>query len=89
MLRDSSSAVLFGFSTPFGELTCIQAEIKSLLFGVQQCLLRKFSRIQVEVDSLVLINILLNIEVPVVNSVGARCVSGNPGFGMDSGALLS
>lgn len=59
VLRDSSGAVLFGYSIPFGELTCIQAEFKSLLFGVQQCLLRGFSRIQVEVDSLVLVNILL------------------------------
>ncbi|XP_027157736.1 DAR GTPase 2, mitochondrial-like [Coffea eugenioides] len=59
VLRDSSGVVLFGFSTPLGELTCIQAEIKSLLFGVQQCLLRGFLRIQVKVDSLVLVNILL------------------------------
>nr|XP_027122076.1 uncharacterized protein LOC113739022 [Coffea arabica] len=40
VLRDSSGAVLFGFSIPFGELTSIQAKFKSLLFGVQQCLLR-------------------------------------------------
>ena len=59
VLRDSSGVAVFGFSTPFGELTCIQAEIRSLLVGVQQCLLRGFLRIQVEVDSLVLVNILL------------------------------
>ena len=58
MLRDSSGALLFGFSTPFGELTCIQAENKSLLFGMQQCLLQGFVWIRVEVDSLVLVNLL-------------------------------
>ena len=58
VLRDSSGALLFGFSIPFRVLTCIQAEIKSLHFGVQQCLLRGFSHIQAEVDSLMLVNIL-------------------------------
>ena len=60
VLRDSSGAFLFGVSIPFGELTCFQAKTKSLLFGVQQCLLRGFSRIQVEVNSLMLVNILLD-----------------------------
>nr|XP_027109299.1 uncharacterized protein LOC113729174 [Coffea arabica] len=59
VLRDSSGALLFGFSVPFGELTCLQAEIKALVFGVQQCRLRGFSRIRVEVDSLVLVNLLV------------------------------
>ncbi|XP_027171858.1 uncharacterized protein LOC113771481 [Coffea eugenioides] len=59
VLRDSSGAFLFGFSVPFGELTCLQAEIKALVVGVQQCRLRGFSRIRVEVDSLVLVNLLL------------------------------
>ncbi|XP_071917010.1 uncharacterized protein [Coffea arabica] len=48
VLRDSSGALLFGFSIPFGELTCIQTEVKSLLFWVQQCLLQGFSRIQLD-----------------------------------------
>nr|XP_027083663.1 uncharacterized protein LOC113705962 [Coffea arabica] len=59
VLRDSSGTLLFGFAVPFGELTCLQAEIKALVFGVQQCRLRGFSRIRVEVDSLVLVNLLV------------------------------
>ncbi|XP_027120639.2 uncharacterized protein [Coffea arabica] len=59
VLRDSSGALLFGFSVPFGELTCLQVEIKALVFGIQQCCLRGFSRIRVEVDSLVLVNLLV------------------------------
>ncbi|CDP11040.1 unnamed protein product [Coffea canephora] len=59
VLRDSSGTLLFGFAVPFGELTCLQAEIKALVFGVQQCRLRGFSRIRVEMDSLVLVNLLV------------------------------
>ena len=39
-------------------MTSLQAETKSLLYGVQQCLLRGVSRVQVEVDSLLLVNVL-------------------------------
>ena len=45
VLRDSSGALLFGFSIPLGKLTSTQAKTKSLLFGMQQCLLRGFSRV--------------------------------------------
>ena len=58
VLRDSSGDLLFGFSIPLGEMTSLQAETKSLLYGVQQCLLRGVSRVQVEVDSLLLVNVL-------------------------------
>nr|XP_027086600.1 uncharacterized protein LOC113708336 [Coffea arabica] len=50
--------------TPIGwfvgnhQVTSLQAEAKSLIYGVQQCVLRGFSSIQVEVDSLLLANIL-------------------------------
>ncbi|XP_027103196.1 uncharacterized protein [Coffea arabica] len=58
VLRDSSGALIFGFSIPLGELISLQAETRSLLYGVQQYLSRGFSRVQIEVDSLLLVNIL-------------------------------
>ena len=58
VLRDSSGDMVFGFSIPLGELTSLQTEAKSLIHGVQQCVLRGFSRVQVQVDSLLLANIL-------------------------------
>ncbi|XP_071933890.1 uncharacterized protein [Coffea arabica] len=58
VLRDSSGSLIFGFSIPLGELISLQTETRSLLYGVQQCLSRGFSRVQVEVDSLLLVNIL-------------------------------
>ena len=32
VLRDLFGALLFGFSVPFGELTCIQAEVSYVFF---------------------------------------------------------
>ncbi|XP_071918762.1 uncharacterized protein [Coffea arabica] len=58
VLRDASGELVFGFSIPLGEVTSLQAEAKSLIYGVQQCVLRGFSSVQVEVDSLLLANIL-------------------------------
>lgn len=45
ILRDSDGDFLFGFSIPLGTLTSVQAEVKSLRFGLQQCLSRGYSNI--------------------------------------------
>ncbi|XP_027082553.1 uncharacterized protein [Coffea arabica] len=58
VLRDSNGLPLIGFSAYFGETTCLRAEARALLIGLQTCAQRCFRNIYVQSDSLVLIGIL-------------------------------
>ncbi|XP_027150296.1 uncharacterized protein LOC113750530 [Coffea eugenioides] len=59
ILRDGGGSLLLAFSCYFGHATSLQAEVRALLFGVQLCVQRGFGRLDVELDSLVLVHILL------------------------------
>nr|XP_027102884.1 uncharacterized protein LOC113724156 [Coffea arabica] len=59
ILRDGGGSLILAFSCYFGHATSLQAEVCALLFGVQLCIQRGFGRIEVELDSLVLVHILL------------------------------
>ncbi|XP_071933175.1 uncharacterized protein [Coffea arabica] len=58
VLRNSEGRLLFAFSTFLGHCTSIQAEVKALLFGVNLCISCGYVRVQLEVDSLVLVQVL-------------------------------
>nr|XP_027099065.1 uncharacterized protein LOC113718354 [Coffea arabica] len=58
VLRDSNGIPLIGFSAYFGETTCLCAEVRALLIGLQTCVHRGFGNLCVQSDSLVLIGIL-------------------------------
>ena len=61
-VKADMSDMMLTFSNPFGEvkaLLSIQAEVKNLLSAAQQCLVKGFTQLHIEIDSLVLISILL------------------------------
>ena len=58
VLRDSNGIPLIGFSAYSGETTCLCAEVRALLIGLQTCVHRGFGNLCVQSDSLVLIGIL-------------------------------
>ena len=58
VLRDARGNLLLAFSCSFGLATSLQAEVCALIFGVKLCLEKGFSSFEVELDSLVLVQIL-------------------------------
>ena len=58
MLRCSEGRFILGYSCFFGEMTSLQAELKALIFGVRLAIDRGYSDLQLESDSLVLVQIL-------------------------------
>nr|XP_027109431.1 uncharacterized protein LOC113729321 [Coffea arabica] len=58
ILRDSNGLPLIGFSAYLGETTCIRAEARALLIGLQTCVHKGFGNLYVQSDSLVLVGIL-------------------------------
>ncbi|XP_027076981.1 uncharacterized protein [Coffea arabica] len=58
VLRDSHGIPLIGFSAYLGETTCLSAEARALLIGIQTCIHRGFENLYIQSDSLVLIGIL-------------------------------
>ncbi|XP_027152155.1 uncharacterized protein LOC113758673 [Coffea eugenioides] len=58
VLRDSNGIPLIGFSAYFGETTCLRAEARALLLGLQICVHRGFENLYVQSDSLALVRIL-------------------------------
>ena len=58
VLCDGEGKLLLTFSTSFGSSTSIQAEARALLFRVNFYISREYVRVQVEVDTLVLVQIL-------------------------------
>ena len=59
ILRDGGGRLLLAFSCHFGQATSLQAEVRALLYGVKLFAHRGFGRLVVELDSLVLVHILL------------------------------
>ena len=62
ILRDDKGNFLLTFSSFFGNGTSIQAETRTLLFGVKLCLSCGYINLHIEVDSLVLVHILKQIS---------------------------
>ncbi|XP_071917209.1 uncharacterized protein [Coffea arabica] len=58
VLRDSKGMPLIGFSAYLGETTCLHAEARALLIGLQICVHRGFGNLYVQSDFLVLVGIL-------------------------------
>nr|XP_027101811.1 uncharacterized protein LOC113722787 [Coffea arabica] len=58
VLRDSHGIPLIGFSAYLGETTCLSAEARALLIGIQTCIHWGFENLYIQSDSLVLIGIL-------------------------------
>ncbi|XP_027151985.1 uncharacterized protein LOC113752040 [Coffea eugenioides] len=58
ILRDGGGHLLLAFSCYFGHATSLQAEVPELLFGVKLCVQCGFGRLDVDLDSLVLVHIL-------------------------------
>ena len=58
VLRDSTGLPLFAFSAFFRDTTCLSAEARALLIGLQMCARRGFDNLSVQSDSLVLVGIL-------------------------------
>ncbi|XP_071927455.1 uncharacterized protein [Coffea arabica] len=58
VLRESNGLPLIGFSAYFGETTCLLAEARALLIGLQISAHRGFLNLNVQSDSLLLIGIL-------------------------------
>ncbi|XP_071905745.1 uncharacterized protein [Coffea arabica] len=80
ILCDDNGGMVFVFAALFGEMSSVQAETKALLVGLQQCLSYRFDRLHVEVDSLLLVRILLkkaegNQVADALSKVGATASS--------------
>lgn len=58
LLRDRDGQVILAFSCYFGEMTCLQAEVKALLHGVQLGIARGLANVHLESDLLVLVQII-------------------------------
>ena len=58
VLREASGRLVLAFSCNFGIASSMQAEARALLFGVRLCLQRGFDSFEVELDSLVLVQVL-------------------------------
>ncbi|XP_071925655.1 uncharacterized protein [Coffea arabica] len=58
VLRDSNGLPLIGFSAYFGETTCLHAEARALLIGLQISAHSGYLNLYVQSDSLILIGIL-------------------------------
>ena len=58
MLRCSEGRFILGYSCFFGEMTSLQAKLKALIFGVRLAIDHGYSDLQLESDSLVLVQIL-------------------------------
>lgn len=61
VLRDSAGEVIFAASIFFGAATNVYAEILALEHGLSMCLERGFRSIQIDTDSLILVNMLTGI----------------------------
>ncbi|XP_071905976.1 uncharacterized protein [Coffea arabica] len=59
ILRDGGGRFCLAFSCHFGKATSLQAEARALLVGVEMCIQGGFDLFEVELDSLVLVDILL------------------------------
>nr|XP_027102332.1 uncharacterized protein LOC113723448 [Coffea arabica] len=59
ILRDGGGRFCLAFSCHFGKPTSLQAEARAFLVGVEMCVQGGFDLFKVELDSLVLVNILL------------------------------
>nr|XP_027082134.1 uncharacterized protein LOC113704429 [Coffea arabica] len=58
VLREASGRLILAFLCNFGLASSMQAEARALLFGVRLCLQRGFDSFEVELDSLVLVQVL-------------------------------
>ena len=58
MLRDSAGTFLLGFTCYWGETSSLHSELKALLFGVKMCVSRGFNCLQLESDSLLLVQMV-------------------------------
>ncbi|XP_027098978.1 uncharacterized protein [Coffea arabica] len=59
VLRDRGGSLLLAFSCHLGQATSVQAEVRAQLFGVKVCVQRGFGRLDIELDSVILVHILL------------------------------
>ena len=85
-MRDSNGAFIFAFSIPLGVFTSFQAEVKALIFGVEQCCQQGYSHIHLGVDSLVLVNVLQDkYDCPGFVRSEIRCFEGEDRLVCDSG----
>lgn len=76
VLRDSTGKVIFAFYKEFGELEVLSAEASALLFGLQLCVDGGFRQVQVEVDSEVLVKLVLSQSLskwPLCNTLIRIC----------------
>ncbi|XP_042959541.1 uncharacterized protein LOC122294687 [Carya illinoinensis] len=56
ILRDSGGKIVYGFSKHFGNASSVEAELRALLEGVKLCQNLGYTAIDIECDSIILVN---------------------------------
>lgn len=65
VLQDEGGRVIFAFSESYNNVSVLYAEFHAMLIGVEMCWSRGLSSVQVESDSMILVQILLGkVGVP-------------------------